>query len=176
MRPTPPVLTGSTMVKFYPQDCQAHYRCTIPEVLGLFSVQKKAPSGTFTEGSEVDPACLIYEHRKQDCLFVWFCISASHTQTILYQPITFTWLYTFSLEYNFPLSHCLWLSSPIHQQRWNQHFSSSNITVFPFHSIPQEISPKLLNHHHSLPSRLSFIKYQRLIVSLETELNTLRNW
>lgn len=120
--------------------------------------------------------CLIYEHRKQDYLFVWFCTPASHTQTILYQPITFTWFYTFSLEYNFPLSHCLWLSNPIHQQRWNQHFSSSNITVFPFHSIPQEISPKLLNHHHSLPSRLSFIKYQRLIVSLETKLNTLRNW
>lgn len=76
------MLTGSTVVKFYPQDCQAHYWCTIPEVLGLFSVQKKAPSGTFTEGSEVDPACLIYERRKQDYLFVWFCTPTSHTQTI----------------------------------------------------------------------------------------------
>ena len=37
---------------------KAHCWCTIPEVLGLFFVEKKAPSGTFTE-SNVDPAYLI---------------------------------------------------------------------------------------------------------------------
>lgn len=167
MRVTLHMVKGSTMVKFYP------IRLIGPVLAASHSwgpravfCEKKAPSGTFTEGNEITseylrvqktvlPACSTPSD---------YILPINHLYMILY---LFSRITKFPLKW-FPLVH-------IHKQRWNQHFSSSNVYGFFLLWHVLRDKPKAFKPWLAVIQIKLYYKWE-VTHTLKTELNKLRNW